>query len=57
MTDLKWEVFFTKAFHQVWHKSIIFKLKENVISGKIISALSGYLKDGKQEVTLNGQVF
>ena len=45
------------AFHQVWHKSIIFKLKENVISGKIISALSGYLKDGKQEVTLNGQVF
>ena len=40
----------SKAFDKVWHKGIIFKLKQNGISGKLISILSAFLK-----VTLNGQ--
>ena len=46
----------SKAFDKVWHKSIIFKLKQNGISGKLLSVLSDFLKDRKQRVILNGQV-
>ena len=46
----------SKAFDKVWHKGIIFKLKQNGISGKLLSDLSDFLKDKKQRVTLNGQV-
>ena len=46
----------TKAFDKVWHKGIIFKLKQNGISGKLLSILSDFLKDRNQRVTLNGQV-
>ena len=58
MTGLKGEVFLdiSKAFDKVWHKGIIFKLKKNGISGKLLSILSDFLKDRKQRVTLNGQV-
>ena len=40
----------------VWHKGIIFKLKQNGISGKLLSVLSDFLKDRKSRVILNGQV-
>ena len=46
----------SKAFDKVWHKGIIFKLKQNGISGKLLSVLSDFLKDPKQRVILNGQV-
>ena len=46
----------SKAFDKVWHKGIILKLKQNGISGKLLSVLSDFLKDRKQRVTLNGQV-
>ena len=46
----------SKAFNKVWHEGIIFKLKQNGISGKLLSVLSDFLKDRKQRVTLNGQV-
>ena len=46
----------SKAFDKVWHKGIIFKLKQNGISGKLLSVLSDFLKDMKQRVTLNEQV-
>ena len=46
----------SKAFDKVWHKGIIFKLKQNGISGKLLSVLSDFLKDRKQIVILNGQV-
>ena len=46
----------SKAFDKVWHKGIIFKLKQNGISGKLLSVLSDFLKDRKQRVILNGQV-
>ena len=45
-----------KAFDKVWHKGIIFKLKQNGISGKLLSVLSDFLKYRKQRVILNGQV-
>ena len=45
-----------KAFDKVWHKGIIFKLKQNGIPGKMYSALSDFLKDRRQSVILNGQV-
>ena len=38
---------FSKAFDKVWHKGIIFKLKQNGISGKLLSVLSDFLKDRK----------
>ena len=38
----------SKAFDKVWHKAIIFKLKQNGISGKLLSVLSDFLKDRKQ---------
>ena len=37
-------------------RGIIFKLKQNNISGKLLSFLSDFLKDRKERVTLNGQV-
>ena len=43
-------------FDKVWHKGIIFKLKQNGISGKLLSVLSDFLKDRKQRVILNWQV-
>ena len=46
----------SKVFDKVWHEGIIFKLKQNGISGKLLSVLSDFLKDRKQRVTLNGQV-
>ena len=45
-----------KAFYKVWHKGIIFRLKQNVIYGELLSILSDFLKDRKQRVTLNGWV-
>ena len=46
----------SKAFNKVWEEGIIFKLKQNGISGKLLSVLFDFLKDRKQRVTLNGQV-
>ena len=46
----------SKAFDKVWHDGNIFKLKQNGISGKLLSVLPDFLKDRKQRVTLNGQV-
>ena len=53
---LKLEVFFSKAFDKVWHESLIFKLKQNSISGNLINLLCDYLRNRKQRVLLNGQV-
>ena len=40
----------SKAFDKLWHKGIIFKLKQNGIFGKLLSVLSDFLKDRKQGV-------
>ena len=46
----------SKAFNKVWEEGIIFKLKQNGISGKLLSVLFDFLKDRKQRVTSNGQI-
>ena len=45
-----------KAFDKVWHKGLIFKLKQNGISGSLLSTLTDFLKLRKQRVVLNGQL-
>ena len=43
----------SKAFDKVWQKGIIFKLKQNGISGKLLSVSFDILKDRKQGNALN----
>ena len=44
----------SKAFDKVWHDGLIFKLKQNGISGNLLNFFQNYLKDRKQRVVLNG---
>ena len=46
----------SKAFDKVWHKSLIFKLKQNGVSGNLLSTLTDFLTLRKQRVVLNGQL-
>ena len=46
----------SKAFDKIWYKGIIFKVKQNGISGKLLSLLSDFLKERKQRVTVNAQL-
>ena len=46
--------FFSKAFDKVWHDGLIFKLKQNGISGKLLGFFKSYLTNRKQRVALNG---
>ena len=46
----------SKAFDKVWQNGVIYKLKQNGISGKLLSVLSDFLKDRRQRVTLYEQV-
>ena len=46
----------SKAFDKIWHKGLIFKLKQNGISGNLLSTLHDFLKLRKQMVVLNGQL-
>ena len=45
----------SKAFDNVWHDVLIFKLKQNGISGNLLNLLSNFLRNTKQRVVLNGQ--
>ena len=45
----------SKASDKVWHEGLIFKLKENAISGKLLHLINNFLSDKKQHVVLNGQ--
>ena len=44
----------SKAFDKVWHKGLIFKLKQNGVSGKLLKFFESYLHNRKQRVILNG---
>ena len=44
----------TKAFDKVWHKGLIFKLKQNGISSNLVNTLTDFLKLRKQRMVLNG---
>ena len=43
------------TFDKVWHKDLIYKLKQTGVSGNFLNALADFLKDRKQRVVLNSQ--
>ena len=40
----------SKAFDRVWHKGLLFKLRQNGIDGKLLEWLNSYLSQRKQKV-------
>ena len=44
----------SKAFDEVWHEGLLFKLRQNGINGKLINLLKSYLSNRKQRVHING---
>ena len=44
----------SKAFDKVWHDDLIFKLKQNGISGKLLKFFEILLHNRKQHVMING---
>ena len=42
----------SKAFDRVWHKGLLFKLRQNGIEWKILEWLNSYLSQRKQKVGL-----
>ena len=44
----------SKAFDRVWHKGLLFKLRQSGISGALLSWLTDYLSERKQCVVLSG---
>ena len=45
----------SKAFDKVWHKELIYKLKQNGVSGNLLNLIIDFLDARKQRVVLNGQ--
>ena len=45
----------SKAFDRVWHKGLIFKLKQAGIGGKLLDWFCDYLHERLQRVVINGQ--
>ena len=45
----------SKAFDEVWHESLLFKLKSYGISRPLLSLLKSVLANRFQRVVLNGQ--
>ena len=43
-----------KAFDKVWHEGLLFKLKQNGVSGSLLKFFESYLSNRKQRVALNG---
>ena len=43
-----------KGFDKVWHEGLIFKLKQNGISGKLLKFIESYCYNRKQRVMING---
>ena len=46
----------SKAFDKVWHKGLIYKLKQNGILGNMLNSIIDFLSFRKQWVVLNGKV-
>ena len=54
MTVKKLDLCSWSSWISVWHKGVIFKSKQNGISGNVSSTLTDFLKLRKQWVVLNG---
>lgn len=46
----------SKAFDRVWHKGLIFKLKQNGINGNLLKWLSNYLSNRTQQVFIGSSM-
>ena len=44
-----------KAFDEVWHEGLVFKLKTYGISGPLLALIVSYLSNRQQRVVLNGK--
>ena len=44
----------SKAFDKVWNEGLLFKLKENGITGSLLKLFENYLRNRKQRVVLYG---
>ena len=44
-----------KGFDKVWREGLIFKLKQNGMSGNLVNILKDFIKNRKQRVVFNGQ--
>ena len=44
----------SKVFDKAWHKDLIYKLKQNRISGNLLDTITDFSNSRKQRVTLNG---
>ena len=44
----------SKAFDKVWHKGLLFKLKQSGINGTLLNLLGDYLANRNQRVVING---
>ena len=45
----------SKVSDKVWHKGLLYKLKQNGISGNLLDTITDFLNCRKQRVALNGQ--
>ena len=45
----------TKVFDKVWHEVLLFRLKQNGISGNLLNVITNFLYQRKKRVVLNGQ--
>ena len=45
----------SKAFDKVWHKGLIYKLRQYGFTGNLLALLTDFLSNRKQRVGLNGQ--
>ena len=45
----------SKAFDKVWHKGLIFKLRQIGVGGSLLSFFENYLDNRKQRVVVNGK--
>ena len=48
-------LYISKTYDKVWHKGLLYKLKENGNSGKLFDITTDFLNFTKQRVVLNGQ--
>ena len=46
----------SKAFDKVWHKGLLFKLKQNGITDTLLEWFNSYLHDRHQRVVINGAI-
>ena len=46
----------SKAFDRVWHQGLLYKLRRNGVSGRLLLLIESFLANRKQRTVLNGKV-